>query len=578
MSKKNKIITKEKVQEALQTLLAYKKGKEQLENRIIEEELFFNRRQWETKKDAGDGVPASAWLFNSIVNKHADAMDNFPEIKCLPREESDEESAKTISSIMPVTLERNKFRHTYSKNWWYKLKHGCCVYGVFWDNEIDGEMLGDVSVREIDLLNIFWEPGITDVQKSKNLFIISSVSTENLSAQYPDLEFTGGNSVTLKEYRREDALDNSGKTTVIDWYYKKRDKEGRTLLHFCKFAEDKILFASENEKGYENGWYEHGKYPVVFDVLYPTEGTPTGFGIISVAQNAQMYIDKLDVAIMENAMKQSIPRYIAKMNSGINEEEFLDWTKPIVHVEGEVDERHIKQITLNPINGYIMNFRQNKIDELKETSNNRDFAQGGTAGGVTSGAAIATLQEAGNKTSRDMINESYACQQEVGSLIIELMRQFYTEERSFRITGEDNKTEYLAFSNENIKMQSLGKIEGKGELFRKPVFDIIVKAQKHSPYSTLSQNETAMNLYKLGFFNPQNAQGALAALKIMDFDGKREVEECVKEGQTLQAQMEVLAEENAKLKEIINNAAQGVPGTVPEGAGVAPMGDMAPQM
>ena len=573
MSEKKKVITKEIVQEAMQTLLAYKKGKSALDNRIIDEDDFWNRRQWE-KKDAKDTPPASSWLFNSIVNKHADAMDSFPELKCLPREESDEESAKSISSIFPVILERNNFRRTYSQNWWYKLKHGTACYGVFWDSSLENG-LGDVQVSKIDLLNIFWEPGITDIQKSKNLFIISTYSTEELKELYPKANFTGGDKQIAQDYNRDDALDNSDKTTVIDWYYKKRDKEGRTILHFCKFAENEVLFASENEKGYEKGWYEHGKYPVVFDVLYPSEGTPTGFGIISVAKNAQLYIDRLDNAIMENAMKQSKPRYLSRLEGDINETEFLDWSKPIVHVAGSLDENHLRQININPINGYIMNFREFKVDELKETSNSRDFSQGGTSGGVTSGAAIATLMEAGNKTSRDTINESYNCQQEIGELIIELMRQFYTEQRSFRITGEDNKTKYTQFSNENIVEQSIGSANGE-EQFRRPIFDIIVRAQKNNPYSTLSNNETAMNLYNMGFFAPQNADAALAALKIMDFDGKREVEDSIKNGQTMAMQLAQAQQEIARLQGVIANAAaeqEGVmPGAVPAEASGIPAG------
>lgn len=33
--------------------------------------------------------PTSAWLFNAIVSKHADAMDSFPEAVILPRSEAD---------------------------------------------------------------------------------------------------------------------------------------------------------------------------------------------------------------------------------------------------------------------------------------------------------------------------------------------------------------------------------------------------------------------------------------------------------------------------------------------------------
>ena len=80
---------------------------------------------------------------------------------------------------------------------------------------------------------------------------------------------------------------------------------------------------------------------------------------------------------------------------------------------------------------FIVNHKTNKIDELKETSGNSDFSQGSTQSGVTAASAIAALQEAGSKLSRDMIRSYYEGFEEETYLVIELIRQFYTEPRSF---------------------------------------------------------------------------------------------------------------------------------------------------
>jgi len=134
----------------------------------------------------------------------------------------------------------------------------------------------------------------------------------------------------------------------------------------------------------------------------------------------------------------------------------------------------------------------------------------------------------------------------------------------YGIIGENGGNEFVSFDNSGIKEQSMG-ITGETELFRKPIFDIDVKAQKQNPYSTLSQNETAMNLYNAGFFDPQAAQMSLAALKLMTFEGKKEIEDYVRQGATLQnqliqmqGQMQALMQENMALK------GQAVLGTVPK--------------
>ena len=163
------VIGKDEVEKALGILKKYKEGKTALENRIVDNEQWFKMRHWEQLRgDKGD-KNASAWLFNSIANKHADAMDNYPTVTCLPREKSDENAARVLSQILPVVFERNGFEKIYSDAWWYKLKAGTAVYGIFW-NPLKNNGLGDVEIRQVDVLNLFWEPGIKDVQKSKNIF------------------------------------------------------------------------------------------------------------------------------------------------------------------------------------------------------------------------------------------------------------------------------------------------------------------------------------------------------------------------------------------------------------------------
>ena len=175
-------IGKEQAREAMAVLAKYKQGKANLEAQVVENERWYRLRHWEMlrRKDKGEQAePVSAWLFNTIMNKHADAMDNYPEYNVLPRERSDEQDAKTISSVLPVILERNGFEQVYSDNWWEKLKNGTAIYSPVWDKSLENG-LGDVAVRQIDILNFFWEPGIQDIQKSRNVFYVELVDPEAL--------------------------------------------------------------------------------------------------------------------------------------------------------------------------------------------------------------------------------------------------------------------------------------------------------------------------------------------------------------------------------------------------------------
>ena len=574
-------IGEKEIARAIDILTKYKQGKAMLETRVVEDELWWELRHWEvmrrdrarTGKDTDvRPEPTSAWLFNSITNKHADAMDNFPEPVVLPREQSDEQSAKTLSSILPVVLEYNDFEQTYSDNWWEKLKHGTAAYGVFWDPEKDNG-LGDIAIQEIDLLKLFWEPGITDIQKSRNLFIVELVDEDLLEQMYPEHKgHLGGSVIDVKEYIYDDTVDTSNKSVVVDWYYKRKNPAGQTILHYAKFVGTTLLYASENDPDYqERGWYDHGLYPVVLDVLFPEKGTPVGFGYVAICKDPQLYIDKLSANILENAMMTTRKRFFASDSTGINEEEFKDWSKPIVHVQGELDDRRLQEIVTQPLSSVYLDVMQLKVEEMKDTASNRDVNSGSTGSGVTAAAAIAALQEAGNKSSRDMIAASYRTHVQINSMCIELMRQFYDETRSFRITGNTpGSYRFEEFNNAAIRDQPMPTAyPGQETVYRRPIFDVKIKAQKKNPFSRMEQNERAKELYGLGFFNPERAQEALGALEMMEFEGIDKVREQVQQGQTLLnicQQMSQQMDQMALIIQSITGKDMGV-GAEPQGSG-----------
>lgn len=545
--KYRRTITSDDVIKATEILNDYKRCKMNLERRIVENEQWWKMQHWDLirTQNTSDPEPASAWLFNAIANKHADAMDNYPEPAVLPRERSDERQAQALSQILPVVLERNDFEKTYSDVWWYKLKTGTGCYGVFWNNGADGGR-GDIDIRQIDILNIFWEGGVKDIQKSRNLFTVELVDNDILKDMYPQLgDGIGSNAVDVERYLYDDAVDTSRKSAVIDWYYKVRVGT-REVVHYCKYVGNIVLYASENDPYYaERGYYDHGLYPFVFDTLFVEEGTPCGFGYIDIMKDVQLYIDKLNQIIIKNAMQAGRRRFFISDNTGINEEEFADWSREFVHVAGNIDERNLREITVSQLDSAVITLLNQKIGELKEVGGNRDVLSGGTYNGVTAASAIAALQEAGNKLSRDMIKGSYRAFRAVNYMMIELIRQFYDGERCFRITAPNGETDYVEYVNDGASDVLSG---------RRPIFDVSVTSQKASPFSKTAQNELAKELFAAGIFNPANARQALICLDMMDFDGKNEVMEKISASLAEENRIGQMNEQMQKMAEIIEYA------------------------
>ena len=526
----------EEVRRAADILRRYHAGKRQLEQRIIDNEQFWKLRHWQQMEKTGQGgnpadpQPTSGWLVNCILSKHADAMDCYPEPTVLPREPGDREEAGKLTRILPVILKKNGFKRTYSSAWWYKLKSGCAVYGVFWDaGKLNG--LGDISIRRMDLLNLFWEPGVTDIQDSPHFFSTELQDREALEERYPQAKGKADRGGwTLSRYLYDDAVDTSGKVLVVDWYYHTREN-GRRVLQYCKFVGDTVLYATENDPDMRGrGWYDHGRYPFVFDVLFPEEGTPTGYGYVDLCKSPQKQIDLMNQAILKNTLASATPRFFVRSDGAVNENEYADWTRPFVHTNGNLGSDSIAPIQTAGLDSVYVAILQSKIAEMKETAGNRDVANGGTAGGVTAATAIAALQEAGGKLSRNMIDDGYEAFSDVVTLCIELIRQFYSLPRQFRLLGVMGQEEFVSYDSRGLQPQAVddGVVSG----YRVPEFDLEVSAQDENPYKTMEYNQLALQLFQMGFFREDMADQALRCLELMDFKNKDRLMSSILRGQT----------------------------------------------
>ena len=521
----------EQVRQAAEVLRKYRLGKQSLDRRIIDNEQFWKLRHWEQMEKSGEGGnpqdvrPASGWLVNCILSKHADAMDSYPEPTVLPREPGDRKEAEVLTRVLPVILKNNRFKRAYSQAWWNKLKSGCAVYGVFWDGgKLHG--LGDIDIRSMDVLNLFWEPGVQSIQESEHFFSTELTPNRRLEEQYPQLAGKLGRSGgQVSRYLYDDKVDTSEQSLVVDWYYHTVE-QGRRVLQYCKFVGENVLYATENDPEMAGkGWYDHGQYPFVFDVLFPEEGTPCGYGYVDLCKSPQKQIDLMNQAILKNTLASATPRFFVRSDGAVNENEYADWTRPFVHTNGNLGADSIAPIRVPAMDSVYVAIMQSKIAEMKETAGNRDVMGGGTAGGVTAATAIAALQEAGGKLSRNMIDDGYEAFAEVLTLCIELVRQFYDMPRQFRLLGKKG-VEFASFDNRSLRPRAL--LMGG---YRVPEFDLEVSAQNETPYKTMEYNQLALQLFQMGFFRSDMAEQALRCLELMEFKNKDALTEVIREGQ-----------------------------------------------
>lgn len=556
----------EEVRRASEILRKYKEGKARLEQKIIANEEFWKLRQWNYMNDGKDDFkPATAWLWSCIQSRYSDAMDSYPTCNFQPRQQDDKAEALKLSAIVPIILEQNRYEDVYSDIVWYTLKHGGSIQGVFWDGSKHNG-LGDVSIKKIDFINFFWEPGIMDIQESQNVFNTELVSNSILEQRYPQcIGGLGAKTVTLAKYLYDDNVDTSNKSVVVDWYYHTY-VNGKKTLQYVKYVNDIVLYATENEIiGPEKvtldpetripltiplgepiakkGLYDHALYPFVPMALYPVEGSICGYGLTDIGRDTQIQIDQLNKAITDNSLEGATPRYFIREDGSINVKEYEDKSKKLVHVEGNIGEENIRPIDSKGLDSIYVTFLNQKIEELKYVTSNQDSNNGVAPSGVTAASAIAALQESAGKNARSSNKTFHRAFRDVCYQIVELIRQFYDVPRTFRINPDGMQEQFVQYDNKGLVPQQQMTM-GANTGLRIPEFDIDVTSEKANPYKKMEINELALSFYNAGFFNPQMTDQALACLNMMDFNKKEEVMQKIRENGTL-AQMLVMYQQMA---------------------------------
>ncbi len=507
-------VKKEFISEALKMLDVYTSQKEEIMERV-KNDIQIYRQEYATiyDKEKNMTVPKTGFILSAVENKQADFVDNYPSPNFLPREPEDDETAKKLSQVVPAVLELCDFRKTYKKHIRQKVKKGTGIYGVFYNDSLE-----EIEICELDFMSVYCDMNVQDIQDSRFLFVVKYIPNHILCELYPKArELFTGDSQEEGYSGEKESKTHYARSKIIDCYYKKDGK-----LHLMKFCGDNVIEASEDIPDMKSGIYAHGRFPVIFDVMYPDDDGPFGFGTIDIIKNPQEYIDRLDGVIVKNCFMSGTPKKAVKKGSGINVNDLLDAEKEVIEVQN-LDENTIKDIGADPLPAHVTNHRAAKITELKEVAGNRDFQQGGTSNGVTSGSAITALQEAGDKLSRSQIDDSYDAYRDMIKMVVDLMREFYTEEKVYRITNEMGENAHIKFSGEELTRTAPEKDAMGFESRTKEKnieFDISVIPQRQNVYKRETNNQTVTQLYQLGFFKPENAEMALMALKAMNFDGR----------------------------------------------------------
>lgn len=522
------------------------------------------------KPGTNEPGPATAFISNAIFNRYADFIDNYPAPNILERNPADTEAAKKLGDIVPVILELAEFKRKYKRNCYNKMKNGAGIYGVFCNEETS-----EIQITVVDVLDFFCDIHVDDIQDSRFVFVRNAVDNEKLRDLYPAYSALFEGDCTIEG--RGGSYSADDRTEVIDCYYKKLDGS----VHMMKLVNESVIIdATEDIPGYEGGLYDHKLYPFVIDTMYPDDDNLLGFSLIDITRNPQLYVDKLDAAILKNAMLSSHPRWLIKDTGGINKKEFSDMTKEVISSATDVDEKNIRMFQVNSLPSFVREHRERKIEELKEIAGNRDWNNGGTSGGVTAASAIEALQNTGQKLSRANIDDTYDSYKQVIYMVVELIRQFFKRENTYRITDENGKKDFISFSNKEMYSQDTDIFGFPNGNVRRAEYDINITAQKENPFTRETNNQTINALWTSGYFAPENMPISVFVLKSMNFDGRDQLIEAMQEYMEEQEAQQVQAQQVQAEQQQAEQMPQELPGggeeIIPVTGGINEASDLIP--
>lgn len=425
--------------------------------------------------EPGDGTPAE------------DAED--PNI-----ENADVEAAELLTHVAEFNADRLELEQL--------LEEGCrtaasisgtAIWFFPWDNTITGgvdgksKFIGDIAGYEIDPADFFpGDPTIRDIQSQPWIIVAERRPLDEVKEYYrefaPDavdtLKPTPMTSDTQVYDHQSVEQDETGYVDIIHRWTKKRDGyEVRLDYHVA--CQGKLLRSEE-------GIYKHGLYPFVSFCWRPRRksfwGKPEAADLIA-NQKMRNRLEGLNILSAQNT---GAPRIRYKY-SAVKPEEITNNPEQPIPDRSDGSGWGIDYMHPPAMSSDVPRTIERLDAGMKDASGVHEAFSGKAPSADLNASAIIALQEAAGVRLRGIQRRLHKALRDIGNLWLAHWKEFYTERRLIRITGENNEVAFRWF---------------KGTDYKDMAFDARVKSGSASPYSRTLFMATLDNLLDRGVIQP----------------------------------------------------------------------------
>jgi len=400
---------------------------------------FYLAKQWNNQRPSWLPDPVVNYVAYVVDQKTPQLTNNRPSGLILPTAKGDEPVAKLFTQVTDVISERVGLDEIITEVVPTGLLLGTAWFKVYWDNNISGgsaERLniwkGDVCIEAPDPCNIYHDPQAYKVEDCRYIIYAVPKTVEWVSEKF-NIKVDAENSFETEIYDRPSPSQAKNRVMLYEYWYK--EKGG---IHCIYAAGGKILKRIMNV-------YKHGRYPFVPFVPKTKRKSLTGIGEPKNIMSNQKLLNKFLEMLTRNTMLTANPILFVDTKSGIDANKFI--AKPgVVQPVNNLGQTKAAEWFQPPQISRDVPMTIDKLIELIERMGGIYDAQTGeTPAGVTAAAAIQMLVEQGSIPIKGIQRQLFNSIKNVYELMIELVKEFYTEQRYIRITDEQGNMDFQSF-------------------------------------------------------------------------------------------------------------------------------------
>jgi hypothetical protein len=463
-------------------------------------DAFDRNQQWDLKASP-DWLPKPVTNFVHLVKytkRAALAMEN-PTGKLRPVSPAGQQSVQELNEGFQYTWERIKGRKVVRQNIETAKLLGTAIAHVYWNENKEGRLgttiqgdegyqfEGEICIKEIDVSSFYPDPNAFSLEECEFVHIVERKPISWLKKHPKFKQYMGTIEKLLENndnplergefYIRDYTTETKGLIDFHSHYEKEPNDEGGFNYYVTYVAGDKQLGPRQQLRP--------NRYPFAILYDFPQRHDFWGMSTCQFILDNQRIINKVESIIAMIGTLMQNPQRIVSRQSGINPNEMSTYGNlpGMTWVSNDDPTRSVHYIQPPNIPQVLFSLLENAKANIREITGLTEAYLGQTVGSLQTSSGVQSLIERATMRDRDQMYDIELYIEELSKLIIDFMTEYYEEERTIRIMGQ-NPDEYSFKTFLGAKYKDLD-------------YDLFIDVSAKAPVTRMREAQEAKDLLNM---------------------------------------------------------------------------------